>query len=112
LNLSPEVVEIVQDAARRVVWGEFGTARRQADEDCKLAGKTGTAQNPHGDDHAWFVGYAPYDDPIIACCALVEFGEHGSSVAAPIVKEVMKAFVLAERGDADSAHVAAVRTGL
>lgn len=107
LNLSPETVEIVQEGARKVVWGEFGTARRQADELCPIAGKTGTAQNAHGDDHAWFVGYAPYDDPIIACCVLVEFGEHGSSAAAPLAKEIMKAFVLKERGLTDSAAVAA-----
>ena len=80
---------------KRVVWGA-GTAARQRDEQVKIAGKTGTAQNAHGDDHAWFVGFAPIDDPIIATCVLVEFGEHGSSMAAPLSKDIMKQFVLAE----------------
>jgi penicillin-binding protein 2 len=49
-----------------------------------VSGKTGTAQNPHGKDHAWFVGYAPSEHPKIAICALVENAGYGGVEAAPI----------------------------
>jgi penicillin-binding protein 2 len=54
-----------------------------------VAGKTGTAQKAPEDDYAWFAGYAPANDPKIVVVALVEQGGHGSSVAAPIVRQVM-----------------------
>jgi len=97
LSASPEIVGMVREGMRLVVWGDQGTARAQRDDQVQIAGKTGTAQNPHGDDHAWFIGFAPVDHPIVACCVLVEFGMHGSSAAAPIGKEVMKKYVLDER---------------
>lgn len=97
IDAAPQNIAIVREGMRRVVWGGGGTGARQRDEQVKIAGKTGTAQNPHGDDHAWFVGFAPVDDPIIATCVLVEFGEHGSSAAAPLSKEIMKQYVLSER---------------
>jgi penicillin-binding protein 2 len=97
LRASPDNIALVREGVRLVVWGDQGTARRQQDSEVKIAGKTGTAQNPHGDDHAWFIGYGPVEDPIVATCVLVEFGGHGSSVAAPIAKEVIKRYVLLER---------------
>ena len=57
-----------------------------------VAGKTGTAQMPPGDAEAWFAGYAPADNPQIVVVALVEHGGHGSSIAAPVVRDVMAAF--------------------
>lgn len=57
-----------------------------------VAGKTGTAEKLPDDDYAWFVGYAPMDNPQIVVVALVEKGGHGSSVAAPVVRRVMEAF--------------------
>jgi penicillin-binding protein 2 len=98
LQAKAEYIAMAQEGARLVVWGAEGTARRQQDDQVPIAGKTGTAQNPHGDDHAWFIGFAPVENPMIACCVLVEFGGHGSSVAAPIAKEVLKRYVLLERG--------------
>ncbi|HEY3295895.1 MAG TPA: penicillin-binding protein 2 [bacterium] len=97
IQADQEVLAMVREGMRRVVWGDQGTARAQRDDQVAIAGKTGTAQNSHGDDHAWFIGYAPVDNPIVACCVLVEFGMHGSSAAAPIAKDVMKRYVLEER---------------
>ncbi len=56
-----------------------------------IAGKTSTAENPHGDDHGWFVAYGPYDDPTIAIAVIVEQGGYGSDSAAPIARKIMEA---------------------
>ncbi len=57
-----------------------------------LAGKTGTAENPHGDDHGWFVAYAPYDNPTFAVAVVVEQGGFGADAAAPIARKMMEAY--------------------
>lgn len=67
-----------------------GTGRRAGTFGVDLAGKTGTAQNPHGEDHAWFAGYAPVDKPKYAVVAFVEGGGSGSAVAGPIVGKMLK----------------------
>ena len=59
----------------------------------KVCGKTGTAQNPHGNDHSWFVGFAPMDDPAIAVAVLVENAGHGSEIAAPIAGKMMQRYL-------------------
>ena len=56
-----------------------------------LAGKTGTAENPHGTDHAWFVAYAPFEDPRIVISVIVEQGGFGSEAAAPIARKILEA---------------------
>jgi peptidoglycan glycosyltransferase len=57
----------------------------------RVAGKTGTAETGvEGQTHAWFISFAPADDPVIAVAVLVEFGGQGSRVAAPIAGEVMR----------------------
>ena len=66
-----------------------GTGARASRFGVTIAGKTGTAQNAHGDDHALFAGYAPADDPRYVAVAVVEAGKHGSSVASPIVGAVL-----------------------
>ncbi len=66
-----------------------GTGIQAGEFDVSVAGKTGTAQNPHGPDHALFVGYAPVKEPRYAAAVIIEGGEHGSSVAAPIVGKLL-----------------------
>ncbi len=57
------------------------------------AGKTGTAQVPgKNDPHAWFGGYAPAEDPQIACVVMVENGGEGSKVAAPLFRKVVEKY--------------------
>lgn len=58
----------------------------------QVAGKTGTATKPPGDDHAWYVAYAPADDPEIAVVVLVERGGHGSTAAAPLAKAIFEQY--------------------
>ncbi len=57
-----------------------------------VAGKTGTAEKKPEKDYAWFMGYAPANDPQILVVALLEQGGHGSSVAAPMVRQVMESY--------------------
>ncbi|MEA2030401.1 MAG: penicillin-binding protein 2 [candidate division Zixibacteria bacterium] len=93
LPFSPSTMEVLLEGIRLVVEGEHGTARHLRAEKYSIGGKTGTAQNPHGNDHSWFVGVAPLDNPEIVVCALVENAGHGSTVAAPIVGQVIKAYM-------------------
>ncbi len=69
-----------------------GSARRLADLPIKIAGKTGTAQIGDGKSHAWFVSFAPYNDPQIVLTILVEKGGEGSATAVPVAKEVYKEY--------------------
>lgn len=72
---------------------EQGTAARSKTAEFKVAGKTGTAQNPHGDDHGWFIGFAPAEKPEIIIGAIFEFGKHGS-VVAPYVVRAIRRYIL------------------
>jgi penicillin-binding protein 2 len=72
---------------------EKGTAARSRTADFKVAGKTGTAQNPHGKDHGWFIGFAPAEKPEIIIGAIFEFGEHGT-VVAPYVVRAIRRYIL------------------
>ena len=58
-----------------------------------MAGKTGTAQNPHGDDHGWFIGFAPADKPELVVGGIMEFAEHGTTVA-PYVVQTLRRYIL------------------
>lgn len=70
-----------------------GTGRPAGVPGLEVRGKTGTAQNPAGEDHAWFISYAsrPGEVPSVAVAVLVENGGHGSSAAAPIARDVFLA---------------------
>ncbi len=93
IPISTTTLSKVREAMRMVVNEPGGTAYRQCRPQIVMAGKTGTSQNPHGKDHALFVGFAPFDDPIIVCVVVVEHGEHGSSSAAPIACALMEAYL-------------------
>ena len=78
-----------------------GTGRRAGAFGITVAGKTGTAQNAHGGDHALFAGYAPMDNPKYVAVAMIEGGLHGSSVASPMVGEILSYLLVPEaRGKA------------
>ena len=90
-KLSSADMAVLRGALAGVV--SEGTARASAIEGLVLAGKTGTAQNSHGADHAWFVGFAPADDPKVVVSVMLEFGEHGSRaarIASSIVAKYLK----------------------
>ncbi len=70
----------LRSALAGVVSGR-GTAASAVIQGVTIAGKTGTSQNTHGDDHAWFVGFAPLEDPKIVVAVMLEFGGHGTRAA-------------------------------
>jgi penicillin-binding protein 2 len=84
ITLQPSTWDVVREGMRRAVEEPGGTGALARVRGIVVAGKTGTAQNPHGPDHAWFVGFAPYEAPRIAIAVLVENAGFGGTAAAPI----------------------------
>ncbi len=90
LDISPQFITLIQDGLHDVT--TFGTAASMfKDFPVDLAGKTGTAENPHGKDHGWFVAYGPFSDPNIVVAVLVENGGYGAQSAVPIGKKILEA---------------------
>lgn len=91
LGLGPGELRDLREALVQVV--DRGTAVGARVADLRIAGKTGTAQNSRGPDHGWFIGFAPADDPEIVVGAVLEFAEHGSTVAR-IVTPIIARYLL------------------
>lgn len=107
LESRPDTLSIIQKGLFGVVNEKRGTGWRARLKKIQVAGKTGTAQvvrlkaDPDSEeeeipyqhrDHAWFVGYAPYENPEIAVAVIVEHGGHGGSAAAPIVRKIIQTY--------------------
>ncbi|MDD4688874.1 MAG: penicillin-binding transpeptidase domain-containing protein [Eubacteriales bacterium] len=91
--MEPEVAEQLGLLMESVV--REGTGTSAGISGVTVAGKTGTAENEtKGDDHAWFIGYAPADNPTIAVAVILEYsGGSGGAVAAPVARTVMKTWL-------------------
>jgi penicillin-binding protein 2 len=100
-GISKETYKLLKQGMFRVCHGAHGTGRAAAYQNIQVAGKSGTAQNPHGEAHAWFIGYAPSDNPRIAFCVLVENGGSGGKVAAPIAREIIKNYFFRSKENRD-----------
>ncbi len=111
--VSPENLMFIREALPGVVNEDRGTGRVARIKDVTVSGKTGTAQviSLREDveekdipyeyrDHAWFVAYAPMENPIISVAVLVEHGGHGASASAPIARKVLQKYlnILKEEG--------------
>ena len=92
LDLSQRDLETVRETMVAVVYDQGGTGGSAKVDSVLVAGKTGTAQNPHGNDHALFICFAPARAPEIAVAVLVENAGHGSTAAAPIAQKVLQAY--------------------
>jgi len=94
LPVSAANLQAVREGMRGVTMSKDGTAAFVFDKlPVSTAGKTGTSQVAgNHDPHAWFAGYAPFEDPQIACCVMVENGGEGSKVAAPIFRKVIEKY--------------------
>lgn len=90
LGLSPDNVSLVQQGMEGAVQSRRGTATHARVAGLSVAGKTGTAQNPHGEDHAVFVCFAPVESPQVAIAIIVENGGEGGLTAAPIAKRMLE----------------------
>ncbi|MBE7477667.1 MAG: penicillin-binding protein 2 [Ignavibacteriales bacterium] len=110
-GVSQDALDIVKKGMYLVVNGH-GTATHIKLPDVEICGKTGTAQNPHGEDHAWFVGFAPYENPKIAIAVLVENVGFGGTHAAPIAKNVIQAYMNSFKGEGSTLEnqIAVVKT--
>jgi penicillin-binding protein 2 len=84
VELAPSTWELVREGMRKVVQESGGTGGGARVKGIESGGKTGTAQNPHGKDHAWYIGFAPFENPSIAIAVLIENAGFGGAFAAPV----------------------------
>ncbi|EMS34676.1 Penicillin-binding protein 2 (PBP-2) [Mariniradius saccharolyticus AK6] len=82
--------DLIQDAMAEAI---YGTAARAAISDIQIAGKTGTAQNPQGEDHSVFIAFAPKDDPKIAIAVYVENAGWGGRAAASTASLMIEKYI-------------------
>jgi len=91
LRISAKSWDILEQGLEKVV--SEGTARSVfRGFPVRVAGKTGTAENPQGPSHAWFACYAPVEDPEIVVLVMIEHGTSGASYAAPVAKQVLEEY--------------------
>lgn len=106
VKISDRNLNLIRDALHDVAL-PGGTAAYVFDGfPVSIAGKTGTAENPHGEDHGWFVAYAPFNDPTVVVAVVVEQGGFGADSAAPIARKILEAAFNVEP-KRDAADVAA-----
>lgn len=92
VEAAPEVWDVVQRGLVEVVNGRRGTGRAAQLPGIKVAGKTATAQNPHGEDHAAFGAYAPAEAPQVAVLVYLENAGGGGAEAAPLAQRMLEAY--------------------
>ncbi|TEB17903.1 Penicillin-binding protein A [Pelotomaculum sp. FP] len=90
---TPEIAEKIKAGMTSAV--KNGTAQAAAVSGMQVAGKTGSAQNPQGQTHAWFIGFAPSDQPRLAVAVVLENAGSGGAVAAPVAGSLLAAAVAA-----------------
>ncbi len=94
LDIHKHHFEVVKEGMNRVMI--YGTGRHYAVDSLHMAGKTGTAQNPHGRDHAIFIGFAPVEDPQIAVAVVVENAGFGATWACPVASMMIEQYLTGE----------------
>lgn len=97
--VDPEHFEVIVEGMYQAVnapAGSGATARLAAIPDLVLCGKTGTAQNPHGEDNSVFICFAPKDNPKIAVAVYIEQGGFGASQAAPVASLLVEKYLTGE----------------
>tara|TARA_X000000368_G_C22940832_1_gene672073 strand:- start:574 stop:1083 length:510 start_codon:yes stop_codon:yes gene_type:complete len=92
-SISPTHFETVIGGMELAFLHEEGTAKDSRVNGLSICGKTGTAQNPHGEDHSIFIAFAPKENPQIAIAVYVENGGWGSTWAAPIASLMIEKYL-------------------
>ncbi len=92
-DIDPKYFDVVIEGMYQVYEGEHGTTRWYKIKDLQICGKTGTAENPHGDNHSVFIAFAPKDDPKIAVAVVIENSGFGSTWAAPIATLMIEKYL-------------------
>ena len=92
LELEPRTVQLIQKGLKGVTQ-PGGTGAWFAGLPVPVAGKTGTAENPHGQDHGWFIAYAPAEKPDLVIACIVEQGSYGATASGPVVYEVLEDYL-------------------
>jgi penicillin-binding protein 2 len=90
IGLKESTIRIVREGLYKVINSDTGTGRRARMEGVLVAGKTGTAQNPQGRTHAWFAGFAPYENAKIALVVFLEHGGKGGVEPAEIARTLFE----------------------
>ena len=90
-GVDPKHFEVIAQGLKQVV--DIGTGRRSKIPNISFGGKTGTAQNPHGDNHSIFAGFAPVEKPEIVVAVIVENAGGGSAFAAPITSLMIEKYM-------------------
>lgn len=93
VGLSPHVMALIREGMQRVVHAPGGTGGLARIPGVISGGKTGTAENPHGEDHAWYVGFAPFESPKIAVAVMLENSGFGGTKAAPVAGLLMEKYL-------------------
>jgi penicillin-binding protein 2 len=93
-TINVEYIDVVREGMMEVFAGEHGTARAWKIDSISMAGKTGTADNPHGKPHSNFIAFAPVENPKIAICVIVENAGFGATWAAPIASLMIEKYIL------------------
>jgi penicillin-binding protein 2 len=112
VNVDSETLEIIKEALSGVVYDKGGTGWAARSTLTTIGGKTGTAQivgikkdsqqlPEKFRDHAWFIAFAPVENPQIALAVFVEHGGHGGTAAAPIAKRAIEAYVKSQNKQED-----------
>ena len=92
LELEPRTIQLIQKGLKGVTQ-PGGTGAWFAGLPVPVAGKTGTAENPHGQDHGWFIAYAPAEKPDLVIACIVEQGTYGATASGPVVYEVLEDYL-------------------
>ncbi|MCD4814511.1 penicillin-binding protein 2 [bacterium] len=92
VNASRENWDLIRKAMAGVVRSKRGTGKNARIQGVRVAGKTATSQNPHGEDHAGFIAFAPYAEPEVALLVYLENAGGGGAMAAPLAKKMLEAY--------------------
>jgi penicillin-binding protein 2 len=91
VKVTGQTLALIRDSLREATLPGGTAAYIFGDFPVAIAGKTGTAENSHGDDHGLFVAYGPFEDPRVAVAVIIEQGGFGASSAVPVAKKIFEA---------------------